>query len=54
MTLKRLPLIRHLRYFWLRREVHAWAQMCARIGLGLGHPNPTDLDHLDAVWRGRA
>lgn len=46
--------IRHLRYWWNRRRLYAWAEACAQFGLGLGRPNPSDLKHLDAIWRGEA
>lgn len=52
--MKRWPVIRHVRYFWYRRQVHRWARAWAQLGIGLGHPNQSDLDHLAAIWRGKA
>lgn len=53
-ALSRLPVVRHVRYYWLcwcvRRHARAWAQA----GIGLGHPHPADLERLHEVWRGRA
>ena len=52
--MKRWPVIRHLRYFWLRRQVYAWARMWADMGIGLGGPNASDLAHLQDIWTGKA
>lgn len=52
--MKRWPIIRHVRYWWLRRRVYNWASFCASFGLGLGHPNEADLEHLERIWRGEA
>jgi len=50
--MKKLPIIRHLRYFYLRWRVQQHAAQWASIGIGLGIPNKHDLDYLDAIWRG--
>lgn len=50
--MKKLPIIRHLRYFYLRWRVRQHAVQWAAIGIGLGIPNKHDLDYLDAIWRG--
>jgi len=50
--MKRLWGIRHVRWLWLRWRLEQWAFQCAMMGLGLGHPNKSDLDYCDAVWRG--
>jgi hypothetical protein len=54
MWLKKLIVIRHLRWAWLSWRVHRFAAMCGDVGLGLGYPNPADLRQLDAIWRGEA
>jgi hypothetical protein len=46
--------IRHVRYWWLRRQIYRYAADCADVGLGLGQPNAADLIFLDLVWRGQA
>lgn len=43
--------IRHIRYWWLRRQFERHLAECYRIGIGI-HPARSDLDFLDAVWRG--
>jgi hypothetical protein len=52
IEIKRLWGIRHVRWLWLFWRVHSFARQCASIGLGLGHPNESDLRVLDAIWRG--
>ena len=52
--MKRRPVIRHLRYYWHRWRVYRWARTWARLGIGLGWPNQSDLDHLKAIWEGKA
>lgn len=52
--MKKLPIIRHIRYFWLSWRVHQWARAWGQAGIGLGEPHPSDLEHLDAIWRGEA
>lgn len=52
MAVLRLWGVRHLRYFWLRLRFALW---WANVGHMLGAcPNPSDLEYLDAVWRGEA
>jgi hypothetical protein len=50
--MKRFPIIRHLRWFYLTRRVHLHARRWAQLGIGLGYPNESDLQYLDAIWRG--
>lgn len=50
--MKHWPLIRHVRWWWLNIQVHRWARMWARHGIGLGFPHETDIAYLDKVWRG--
>jgi hypothetical protein len=50
--MKRLWGVRHIRYFWLAFRVHQHARMWAEIGVGLGHPNSSDIQVLEAIWRG--
>lgn len=52
--MKRWPIIRHIRWFWLRYRVERWAWYCGQMGLGLGHPNPSDIAYLNDIWAGRA
>jgi hypothetical protein len=52
--MKRWPVIRHIRYWWLERKVERWCWQCYQVGLGLGHMNPSDRAHLDDIWAGRA
>jgi len=52
--MSRLWGIRHVRYWWLRRQVYLWAEAWAWWGIGLGIPNPADLAHLERIWRGEA
>jgi hypothetical protein len=50
----RWPIIRHVRWLWGSWRVRLFARRCAQLGLGLGHPNESDLRVLDAIWRGEA
>lgn len=52
--MKRLWGVRHIRFVFLSWRIHRWARAWARGGIGLGHPNPADLDWLEAIWRGEA
>lgn len=52
--MKRLPVIRHIRWLWLTWRVEVWAHRFGQVGIGLGHPNPSDQQQLDAIWRGEA
>ena len=52
--MKRLPGIRHLRWIWGTWRVIRHASAWGRIGIGTGEPAESDLQHLDAIWRGRA
>lgn len=52
--MKRWPIIRHVRYYWLAFRVHMWAMKWASMGIGLGWPNQYDLDRLQEIWEGKA
>jgi len=52
--MKRLPIIRHIRFWWLRYRVYSHAYELGRIGVGLGQPHQADLEHLERIWRGEA
>lgn len=52
--MKKWPIIRHIRYFWFRWRVYVHAAQWASIGIGLRIPNKADLEHLDAIWHGKA
>ena len=49
--MKRWPIIRHIRFFYLRWRFNVW---WAAYGQYLGAaPNESDLEHLQKVWEGR-
>lgn len=49
--MKRLPVIRHIRYLWLRaRFTYWWATTGQHLG---ATPNEADLRFLDDVWEGK-
>lgn len=52
--MKRWPIIRHVRYWWLRYRVERWAYTWYMGGVGLGYPNPSDLKWLEDIWKGKA
>lgn len=54
IAVKRWPIIRHIRYYWLSYRVHLWAMNWGSVGIGLGWPNESDLRWLDDIWRGKA
>jgi hypothetical protein len=48
----RWPVIRHIRFAILKWR---WLTWWETVGCYLGAvPNPADIDHLDAVWKGDA
>ena len=49
-TIKRWPIIRHLRWLWYSWQLARWMQFWSRAGLTL--PNIHDLEYLNRVWRG--
>jgi hypothetical protein len=47
---KRLPIIRHVRWLYAQWKFqHWWNKLGRHLGLG---PNQSDLDYLEAIWRG--
>ena len=50
--MKRWPIIRHIRYFYGVYQVQRWARMWGGAGIGLGFPNPADVDYLNKIWKG--
>ena len=52
MIFLRLPIIRHIRYFYHCYRLNQWVESCARMGLGMGYANESDIATLDAIWRG--
>lgn len=52
--MRRWPIIRHVRWLYLNWRVHQWAAAWGAMGIGLGSPNQSDLDHLERIWRGEA
>lgn len=49
--MKRLPVIRHIRYFYLRYQVHKHYDMWSSMG-SLPVNAGNDYTVLDAIWRG--
>jgi hypothetical protein len=49
--MSRWPIIRHIRYAWLKWRVLRWYDEWARMGLHAGNMK-FDFDQLDRVWRG--
>lgn len=52
--MKRLPIIRHLRWLWHGFWMLYYAQRWAESGIGLGVPNEADERELAAIWEGKA
>ena len=50
ITIKRMWGIRHVRYFYLKWRVLVWAERWGRMGIGLGCPNPSDIEHLERIY----
>jgi len=50
--MKTWPIIRHIRYFILQDRVFRHARKWSLLGLGLGYPNPSDIEHLNRIWEG--
>lgn len=51
--MKRWPIIRHIRWLYYDWRVHQHAATWGSIGIGLGHPNQSDLDYLKLIWEGK-
>jgi hypothetical protein len=50
----RWPIIRHVRYLYLKIQVYRWAAKWEDVGVGMGWPNESDLAHLQKIWEGKA
>lgn len=50
--MKRWPVVRHIRFLYLRWRFESWWLRCGRY-YWLA-PNVNDEEYLDAVWRGEA
>jgi len=50
--MKRLPIIRHIRYFYLSWKLWVYIAWCQQVGIGL-HPHESDLQYLQDVWDGK-
>ena len=50
--MKRLWGIRHLRWLYYAWQLERWARHWAQLGIGLGYPNQSDIEVLNAIWRG--
>lgn len=48
----RLPIIRHVRWFWNAWQVERWAEAWGSVGIGVGGSNPYDRWVLYAIYRG--
>lgn len=53
MKWKRWWGVRHVRYWWIRKEVWHQARAMSDYGLGCGIPNIHDLINLELIWRGK-
>jgi len=49
--MRRLPIIRHLRYFWHSYRLAKWTVFWQRIGYA---PNEADFRRLRDIWEGKA
>ncbi len=49
--IKRLPIIRYIRWWILSIQLAEHVQMRQCLGIGF-HPSQNDLDFLDKVWKG--
>lgn len=54
IKLKRLPLIRHVRYLYWRKQVWDAAERWHGVRIGMGVPDYGDLVHLSRIWNGKA
>lgn len=52
-NMKRLPIIRHVRYFWYSFWLSCWVAYYQRVGLGF-FAQPSDLKFIQDVWEGKA
>lgn len=52
--LKRLPLIRHVRYFYWRKQIWDAAERWNGVRIGMGVPDYGDLVYLSRIWNGKA
>lgn len=48
----RLPIIRHIRYYYYSFCIMKWARFWAKHGIGLGYPHPQDQKFLEDIWNG--
>lgn len=49
--IKRLPVIRHIRWLWLSWCLDRHLSNCSQMGIGFV-PQDSDIAYLEAVWRG--
>jgi len=52
--MKRWPIIRHIRFFYLRYRVNQHYDMWREMTGALPFHIQRDYDHLDRIWRGEA
>jgi hypothetical protein len=49
--IRRLPLVRHVRWFFWNFMLNLHVERMRRIGLGIC-ANPSDIEALDQIWEG--
>ena len=52
--MKRLPIIRHIRWMWHSYWCYRYAQEWQSAGIGIGGPNESDLKRLQDICDGKA
>jgi len=51
--MKRLPIIRHIRFFWHRGMMANHYARCAEMGcFGVSEPQEFELQYLEDIWNG--
>lgn len=48
--MKKLPILRHIRFFYWNFIVHLVAFQWYLHGIGMGVPNHSDLEYLNKIW----
>lgn len=51
--MKRLFIIRHIRWFYHSYRIQRWLHYCQQNGLGL-FIQDSDYEHLQKIWEGKA
>ena len=50
--MKRFPIIRHVRFFYLRWRLERWVDYCRDVGVGV-FAQESDWTYLQEVWEGK-